>query len=159
MIRKTIAFVVTLVAAGFAGYGIAWNSQLIAGWIAQLGGVVGLLLGALAIVLGLLATMWPQNWRQTPGLLWLHRLTILAALAVAAFLTDQLRSAFTRTPWLSLGILLGTVLVVAALWAFTVLDRAPGWLPAIRQGRPATALPATPAPSPRSARPATVTTP
>lgn len=134
MIRKTIAFVVTLVAAGFAGYAIAWNSQLVTDWVASVGGIYGFLLGVSDIAVMALAVFWPDSWNKL-----LHRAAIVAALTVAVLGASQLSSTLTGTPWATLGIILCAILVVTALWALTIMDeplrKTRAWLTTFSAGR------------------------
>lgn len=126
MIRRTIGFILTIVAVGIAGYAIAWNQASLEAFIASVGGLGGLVMAAIGLLALFLVVFWPSRWSRN-----VHRLVLAIAFLVLIFGGGEaFRQAFAQAPWVTFWVILGVVVGFWVLYALTILDRfaLPQWL-------------------------------
>jgi hypothetical protein len=131
MLRRSIGFVLTVIAAMWAGYQFAYHWKE----IDQLGGLSGLLGVVGLVAFGLLAVFWRDAWGVT-GRRW------VTALALVSFLFggEFIRNALEEAPFVTLAWVCGIAVVLGVLYALTVVDTIPAWVTRLR----ARLAPATP---------------
>lgn len=123
MLRRSLGFVLTVIAILFAGYQLAWHRDE----IDRLGGLSGLL-GAVGLVaFGLLAVFWRDAWGSTG-----RRWVTAGALVSFLFGGEFIRNALEEAPFVTLAWVVGIALVLGVLYFLTVVDTTPAWVNRLR---------------------------
>lgn len=123
MLRRSLGFVLTVVAVLYAGYQLAWHWKE----IERLGGLTGLL-GAVGLVaFGLLAIFWRDAWGVT-GRRWVTFFALVSFLFGGEFIRNALKEA----PLVTLAWVVGIAVVLGILYLLTVVDTTPGWVNRLR---------------------------
>jgi hypothetical protein len=131
-VRKTIGFIVTIIASMAAGYYIAWNQVSVGKFIASIGGIGNLIVVLVGVTAIVLVIIWPKRWP-----VWLHRVLIAVIILVLIVGVGRVfGDAFVHTPWLALLALIAAILVLVVLYSLTVLDGPTSSWRSLRKKRP-----------------------
>lgn len=126
-IRRTFGLLLAITMTAAVTTYANWNMKSIAAFINASGGIwflLAVLVGVSLVIF--VGWFWPRRWPQ--GI----RTAILIAAAVTGWLFggDEAREAILGAPWLSLGIIVGAILVVWLIYGLVVPDKfpVPRWL-------------------------------